>query len=190
MGIENPFGKHMAENSHVHAGSMFGPNDILSAPPASIHQNTEWLAIESGIKSLRKKYEKNSPAEELRIKSTGYVHEKGTLQGTLKASRYKIYFGGKKVFDHVAYGDRNNIDKKETLALQNQVKGLTPKSGKSELHGTTKGIRGAPATQDEARDGQNSMKSNYHKQFTDLTTSAGKRLTGDTAFAFAEKRYK
>lgn len=183
-GIQNPFGAHFAENSHIHAGSLFGTNDVLSAPPASIHQNTEWLAIESGIKHLQ-----GSMPDRVRIKSTGYVHDDGPQQGTLKASRYKIYIDDKKVFDHVSMGARGNIDKDEYTALEGRVKGLTGTSPAANLHNhAPKGIHGTAPTKDDARDGQRRGRSQSHPQFTDLSHMEGstKRvLTGQAAMDYA-----
>lgn len=187
-GITNPFGSHLAENSHVHAGSLFGPNDILSAPPASIHQNTEWLAIESGIKHLQKK--SSTLGGELRIKSTGYVHAAGPLDGTLKSARYKIYIDSAKVFDHVSFGGRGNIDKDESAALLTRVKALNSFSPAVSLHGTSaKGVHGTAPSIDDARRGQRSGKSISHPQFTDLTAK-GVRYVGQAAFDFAKPHYK
>ncbi len=119
------FAGHLAENSHILAGSLYGPNDELNAPPASVHQNTEWLAVETGIKHLASK---EGVSDKLRIKATGYVHAEGEFQGVLKAARYKIYIAGKLVFDHVTLGDRDAIDKNEASGLFRRVAELSEES--------------------------------------------------------------
>ncbi len=180
-GFTNPFAKHGAENSHLIAGSLYGPNDVLSAPPASIHQNTEWLAIEEGIKQLMK-------TSEVRLKATGYVHESGTEQGRLKAARYKIYVHDgtqfNKAFDHVSDGARGNIGKSDVKDLRQQVAGL----------GTTplpvwpgNGISGNAPSLSDAKSGHES--SIQSKLFTDLKTSVAQVHQGQAALDFANKRY-
>ena len=119
--LQHSGGKHGAENSHLVAATMWGPNDALSAPAASVHQNTEWLAIEDGIKHLS---DLRSHSGKLRFKATGYVHESGEFKGTMKAARMKVYIDGKKVFDHLADGRRGNIDKLEAETLRDRVKAL------------------------------------------------------------------
>lgn len=114
--------KWYAENSHLIAGSLYGSCDSLNAPPASVHQNTEWESIEEGIKILIKEGKK--PV----IKVTGYLHESGEDKGCLKCARYKIYIDGKKVFDHVADGKRGDIDKQEVSNLTRSVRELTKDS--------------------------------------------------------------
>jgi hypothetical protein len=187
--MQNPFGQHFAENSHLHAGSLFGPNDVLSAPPASIHQNTEWLAIEGGIKHLQE----TNPGN-VRIKSTGYVHDKGELRGTLKAARYKVYVDGNKVFDHVTTGARGNIDKDEYHQLKGRVKALTGTSPQVSLNGTVpKGTHGTAPTLQEARQGQRDGFSKTHPQFTDLQHGRGtseKTLSGVSAMNYATRKTK
>lgn len=183
-GFANPFGDHAAENSHALAGSLYGPNDALSAPPASIHQNTEWLAAEEGIKKLHKDF-----GSSLRLKLTAYVHDKGRLSGMLKAARYKIMIRGKKVFDHVAMGNRGNIDKNEARALRAKVAGLTAASPAVSLHGTApRGVVGAAPSLADAKHGHYASESS--RLFTDLKTPAGRSLTGTAALAYAQKKHK
>jgi len=150
------FKAHAAENSHLVAGSNYGPNDILSAPAASVHQNTEMLAIENAVKDLIKKGV--NPI----IKVTGYVHSEGNLKGTLKASRYKIYIGGKKKFDHLLDGSRSNIDLTEATYLENSVKGLTASSQDTNLHNKSKELSGNAVTVNKHGT------STTNKMFTDL----------------------
>lgn len=151
-----------AEISHAIAASNYAPNDELSAHPASAHQNTEWLAIETGVKQLIAK------GTDFRVKVTHYVHDgvEGT-KGTLKAARYKIYISGKKVFDHLALGDRGNIDSAESNYLTNKVANLDNNSiAATKFFGSVKGIKGyAPSAQDIAANRSDSSKS---PMFTDL----------------------
>jgi hypothetical protein len=190
-GFQNPFGTHFAENSHLQAGSLFGTNDTLSAPPASIHQNTEALAIETGIKSLRKRGNA-ALGGELRMKVTGYVHESGPSEGMLKAARHKVYIGGRKVLDHASFGERGNIDKDEARHLDKRVRGLTFKSPGARLFAASvpHGAPGAAPSEADARAGQRSRQSHLHPQFTDLRTSKGATLTGVKARDFASGHYK
>lgn len=163
------FASHLAELSHTLAGSLHGSNDHLNAFAASVHQNTEWLAIESAVKNLNKA----NPNGDVRIKLTAYVYEDGQLRGALKAARFKIYIGGNKVFDHLAIGTRDAIDKDEVGLLSSQVKGLASqaplpmKKGLSPL---------APPDLNNLRQGtQSSIRSNA---FTNIQTFAGKIHTG------------
>lgn len=190
-GITNPFGmSHLAENSHVHAGSFYGVNDVLSAPPASIHQNTEWLAIESGIKNLKRKADNDPGFGDVRMKSTGYVFDSGIYKGMLKAARYKVYINGRKVLDHVSDGMRGNIDKDESRGLQNKVSSLSKLSPMANLHGSpVKGVTGTPPTLLDAIQGQRSGTSYKHPQFTDLQVGHNTRLTGATALSHMKSLY-
>jgi RHS repeat-associated protein len=139
--------KSAAEISHAIAGSLYGPNDMLSAHSASAHQNTEFLAIETGVKILSKKYGKD-----LRIKVTNYVNLKG-IPGSLKAARYKIYIKKLKMFDHITLGSRGNIDKDEACKLFKKVSSLDPDS-KTQISG--KGIFGNAPTLPEMQASQGS----------------------------------
>ncbi|UAA38766.1 hypothetical protein KIH87_19240 [Paraneptunicella aestuarii] len=170
--LDNSQSRWGAELSHLVAGSLHGPNDELSAQAASVHQNTEFLAIESGLKSLREKH-----GDQVRFKATGYVHDSGEHAGTLKAARFKIYIGGRKVFDHLTEGHRGNIDKDEATALRSHVSNLTaqhaerrPQHSKhagSQVPGpTAKGVHGnAPSRQDVA----DHIPSVRNPMFTDVT---------------------
>lgn len=170
--LDNSQSRWGAELSHLVAGSLHGPNDELSAQAASVHQNTEFLAIESGLKSLREKH-----GDQVRFKATGYVHDGGEHAGTLKAARFKIYIGGRKVFDHLTDGHRGNIDKDEATALRGHVSNLTAQSAESRpLHSkhagsqvpgpTAKGVHGnVPSRQEVA----NHVPSVRNPMFTDVT---------------------
>jgi hypothetical protein len=182
--IQNPFGKsHLAENSHLLAASLSGSDDPLNVAAASIHQNTEWLAIESSIKHLKKQINDDS----LRIKLTAYVWEDGEFKGTLKAARYKIYIDSKKVFDHVSMGARGNIDKDETRQLEENVKQLSKRSSAikpafSDNNRPTKGLAtsAAPIINKPPRN------STLDPQFTDL--KANRTLKGNAAMEYSVRR--
>lgn len=190
-GIFNPFGmSHLAENSHLHAGSFLGVNDTLSAPPASIHQNTEWLAIETGIKGLKRKADHDPTFGDLRIKSTGYVFDSGPNKGWLKAARYKVYINERKVFDHVTDGSRGNIDKNESRGLQQHVAALHKLSPMVSLHGKVpNSVFGTPPTEYQAIQGQRSANSETHPQFTDLEYD-DQRHVGKKARTMADALYE
>lgn len=157
-----------AENSHLLAGSLFGPNDHLSAPPASVHQNTEWLVIEEKVKQLAK-----NTTWDVRIKLTGVMHP--TLKGQLLYSRFKIYILGKKVFDHIALGDRGDIDESEAKALGDRVARLSTKSPVAPSpwspNKTAYGVAGTPPTRNMMQGGHlNSLNS---PAFTDVRDRNG-----------------
>jgi hypothetical protein len=184
--LDNSSSRWGAENSHLVAGSLWAPNDALSAPAASVHQNTEWLAIEEGIKKLSGRSDLGG---DLRFKATGYVHESGDHKGTLKAARFKIYVGGKKVFDHLTDGQRGNIDKREAKALKSQVselRGTAPAvDPEHSKHfggkGTAKGVVGKPPTLDQVKGTGSRLPSESSPMFTDVRSSKGATLTGSQA---------
>lgn len=155
-----------AENSHMARKAMHGPDDVLNAPPASVHQNTEMLGIETGVEHLEKQW-----GDRLRVKITGYIHDEkqGTLAGTLKAFRYKIHLQDdqgewNKVFDHIGSGLRGNIDQNEARGWRDQVKALTPdskplRSLKQAPSGgflPGKGVQGAAPSESAIRKGSSS----------------------------------
>ncbi|THF49172.1 hypothetical protein E6C50_13095 [Flavobacterium supellecticarium] len=102
--------RRKSEISHALAGSLHGPNDVLSAHPASAHQNTEALAIETGLKN-------NPNRSQLSLKVTHYVGS----DGTLAFARHKIYHNTNKVFDHISDGKRGDIDRNEYTDLERKV---------------------------------------------------------------------
>ena len=116
-----------AENSHLWATSLGGPNDRTNAPPASIHQNTEFLAIEQGLKVLTEQH-----GDRIRSKVTGYIDP---TTGELNSARYKIYHqedgNWVKKFDHLTDGRRSNIDLEEARGLRDAVQNVVniPKIG-------------------------------------------------------------
>jgi RHS repeat-associated protein len=172
-GLQNGSAQWWAEISHLLAGSLYGPNDPVSAIPASVHQNTEWLAIEEGVKDLAKNWD-------VRIKLTGVMDNDPGRKGQLLYSRYKIYIGKKKVFDHITLGGRGNIDKSEGSALKTQVKLLSPASpdAPSPWRGSTaaKGIVGKAPGQLMMKNGHfNSLNS---PAFTDVQDRTGTLFAG------------
>ena len=175
------------ENSHLIAAINWGPNDELSAPPASAHQNTEWLAIETGVKALIK-----SGMTDMRIKVTGYVYDSSNPDkaGMLKASRYKIYLNGKKVFDHFSDGERTNIDRTEANRLTDHIKELTHASPSTELHRwffSSKGLSDMPPpSQGDIEKGQKS--SAKSPMFTDVEDNK-KIYTGQAALDHVKSTY-
>lgn len=171
---------HGAEISHAIAGSNYGPNDELSAHPASVHQNTEWLAIETGVKDLI-----NGGVVPI-VKVTQYVHD-GTdgLSGTLKAARYKIYIGKNKVFDHVALGNRGNIDSGESNVLYSEVSSLSS-SSTSLSTSSTKGLHGTPPSLSSIR--SNRTDSSKSPMFTDISYNSTV-LTGGKALKYMQGLY-
>lgn len=173
--------KHKAEISHAIAGSMYGHNDILSAHPASVHQNTEMLAIEQGVKSLVNKGFKP------KIKVTNYVHDSfSSLMGILKSSRYKIYDDkGNKVFDHVMLGDRGDIDKKEFDELKTKVKGLH--GGTNKILGG-KGLSGNSPALTDIIYSRNFSNSTGNPMFTNIKYGTS-RYTGINAWQEMKKLY-
>lgn len=187
-----------AENSHLVAGSLWGPNDELSAPPASVHQNTEWLAMEEGLKHLSGR---DDLGGELRFKVTGYVHEQGAHKGTLQAARMKIYIGGKKVFDRISDGARGNIDSDESKALKAQVSGLRGSSAAvnpahSRHHGSffpsPKGVWGSTPSLAEVKGASSKRLSSVQSpMFTGIRKSTSdKRLVGAAAAKHQRSLYK
>lgn len=182
--------QHRAEISHAFAGSFYAPNDDVSGHPASVHQNTEWLAIETGVKGLI------SNGVYPTVKVPHYVHDKTDpkLSGTLKAARFKIYLGGQKVFDHVAVGNRGNIDPDEANDLYNKVLSLghLPQPSPFSLGAKLpKGIHG-PAP-DLITIQQNRTNSASNPMFTDIShgslAAGAKREHGIFAHYFMEKLY-
>lgn len=132
--LSNGRGVWFAENSHLVAATLFGPSDQPSAPYAGHPQNSEWLMIEEGLKDLAETHGSSA----IRFKVTGYLFNSGEWMGTLKASRYKIYINGNKVFDHLASGLRGNIDTDEGPKLREHVINLHAKSPVKNLHGIQK----------------------------------------------------
>ncbi|WP_338847051.1 hypothetical protein V8J88_25210 [Massilia sp. W12] len=129
------WGSEIAHSRAQHAGGL---SDPLGAQPASVHSNIEDMAREEGQKRLKELHGDN-----VRIKSTIYVHESGDLAGTVKAARHKIYFKNasgdwEKKFDHLQDGARGNINKSEAEALKKHVSGL---SLSSPTIGSRKGIQ-------------------------------------------------
>ncbi len=193
--LDNGSSSWGAENSHLVAGSLWGPNDALSAPAASVHQNTEWLAIEEGIKALSKRSDLGG---ELRFKTTGYVHESGEHKGTLKAARFKIYVGDKKVFDHLTDGQRGNIDAEEAKALKSHVEGLSSTSSAvNPAHskhfgdtGPAKGVVGSAPTLSEVKGTGSRLPSESSPMFTDVRRSDNTTLTGGEAITHANSLHK
>jgi hypothetical protein len=118
------------------------------------------------------------------------VHTKGESKGWLKAARYKIYINGNKVFDHVAMGDRGNIDKDESFALRDHVSALTAKSPQDTTYNMSP--RGLSTTEDapslpDMKSGQNS--SIDSPMFTDAVEKS-KTLPKQKAFDRATELVK
>jgi insecticidal toxin complex protein TccC len=168
---------HYAENSHLIAGSLYGCNDELSAPSASVHQNTEWLAIEEGIKQIKD--------TKVRLKATGYV--KGNI---MMFARYKIFIGDKKVFDHLSYGLRGNIDKDEARTLRIKVTNLTSKSPAVSLGtGVSKGIY-RNAISKKTMEKSQAGKSGNHAAFTSYTVYGNSGPRVSTGMAATKQHQK
>lgn len=87
IGAKNSKGYHGAEIAHLRAQHAGGLTDPLGAQSASWHSNVEDMAREEGQAYLAKQFGDN-----VRIKSTAYIHQSGDLAGTVKAARHKIYF--------------------------------------------------------------------------------------------------
>lgn len=176
------FATWLAENSHMLAGSLYGPNDIINAPPATIHQNTEWLAIESGVKKLEKQF-----PNRVLTKISGDVHGAGALAGSLHSGRFKIYLDGHKVFDHEASGTRSYITVKEADDLHNTVKGLSSLSPHLPVKKGLSTLLSPPTEQDMSKGHLSSINS---PAFTGLLPAGyTKLLIGKTAFNFMKKIY-
>jgi RHS repeat-associated protein len=179
---EPEFANWLAENSHILAGSLYGPNDILNAPPASVHQNTAWLAIESGIKKLDAKF----PGR-IRIKASGIVPLSGGLAGTLESGRYKVYLGDKKVFDHTVSGTLEYITVDEAEALHQSVVNI---SDATPALPSKKGLSTSKSAPTEEEMSTGHLSSYRSPAFTGLQIIGGSKLTGTSAFKFLNKIYK
>lgn len=173
-----------AEISHALAGSNYGPNDTVSAHPASAQQNTEWLAIEKGLKKLVNA-NKNS---DIRSKITNYVDPK---TGFLKSARYKIYIDGEKKFDHISMGNRGDIGLSEANFIMESVEKLQSKLdfrgvNFKKIGGVSKAPR--PTFNDIVAGRQDSSQSPL---FTDIRLpGSNKRLTRQDALDYMKKIYE
>lgn len=122
-------GSHGSEIAHIRAQHAGGMTDALGAQPASWHSNVEDMAREESQAKLAKKY-----GDDVRMKSTVYLHKEGLFSGTVKASRHKIFLRDQttkewhKKFDHLQQGHRGNINKDEVKQLSERVSGLTSAS--------------------------------------------------------------
>lgn len=171
IGAPHTDGTHGAEIAHIRAQHAGGMTDELGAQPASWHYNVEDMAREEGQRALAERFGDN-----VRMKSTVYVHHSGDLAGTVKARRHKIYFrqsdgSWTKKFDHLQDGVRGNINKSEARALREQIKGLTADSPDVSLHGKMKkGIdpRSDISAQKSFRPTSNDSTTSPY--FTDVTT--------------------
>lgn len=169
QGLSNGKTVWYVENSHLVAASLYGPNDILSAPPASVHQNTEWLAIEEGLKKLVK----NNPALDVRFKVTGYYDTALRANPVLYMARFKIYVNKQLVFNHYSNGARNNIDENESEDLKQKVVNL---HNAAPLPGTHKGVSATLDPPAEAAMQAGHLSSVGHPAHTDLMDVDGKTV--------------
>jgi hypothetical protein len=131
----NSSGSHGSEIAHARPQSEGGMTDELGAQPASWHFNVGDMAREEGQVELA-----NKLGDNVRMKSTVYMHSEGPKVGTIKARRHKIYIRkdpsspwGKK-FDHLQDGHRGDIDKSEVKTLKTRIENLKADSPDVSLH--------------------------------------------------------
>ena len=90
--------------------------------PAVRSHHLAWHAIVRGLEAVLQ----DAPdlAGHLRAKITAYVYDTtapASLQGTLKAARYKVYVNDRKCFDYVSLAT-DDLDEADALALRRKVK--------------------------------------------------------------------
>jgi insecticidal toxin complex protein TccC len=189
--LKNRYGYHYAEISHLVAATLTGSSDAVGAITASSAQNTEWLAIENGIKALSKSLKSK---EDLRFKVTGYVFEVEKDVFVLKASRFKIYINGKKMFDHLSDGLRSNIDLDEANNVQKSIENLPtantlvtnfPQNYKHK----NKGMTGKPPASSLVMKNNKHLKGATNRNFTEIEVKPTKRLKGEEAQKYAEELF-
>ena len=117
----NKYNPVRAENSHALGHGDYGTDHMISAPPASQHQNTEQLAIEDGMREAAKALGQ----DKVRMKITDILDPK---TGWLKVRRFKLLRKNPAdgeyvvVFDHLMDGERKGITFGTASALKAQVK--------------------------------------------------------------------
>lgn len=117
-----------AENSHALGHGDFGVDHLLSAPPASKHQNTEQLGVEVAMRLAAQ----DLPPDSIRLKVTDAIDPQ---TGALAVRRMKIMRridnskgwdapGNVKIaVDHLMDGERKGITKEKVLELSGEVYG-------------------------------------------------------------------
>ncbi|MHC5852958.1 eCIS core domain-containing protein [Nostoc sp.] len=102
--------KWFIEISHMMGAGTGGSTRITNAWPASVHQNTEQLAIEEVIR-------KSDFSDKLLVRFTNYINPK---TGQAEFMRIKIANKNteRTIFDHIMDATRGNIDETEVRLLQ------------------------------------------------------------------------
>ncbi|MFZ6687623.1 hypothetical protein ACO0K0_07740 [Undibacterium sp. SXout11W] len=181
IGAKHLKGTHGSEIAHARPQHAGGLTDPLGAQPASVHSNIEDMAREQGQAKLYRKY-----GENVRMKTTIYVHDGGEFQGAVKASMHKYYLLSsngvwEKKGEHLQDGLRGNINKSEAENIERKISSLSP------LSPTIQGSKGLNLLSDikdqiNYRPNKKSLTQNS-PYFTDVAVGSGlgQRQVGNNA---------
>ena len=168
------------EISHMVGAGTGGSTRITNAWPASVHQNTEQLAIEEVIR-------KKDFIGKLSVKFTDYINPE---TGQAEFMRIKIANKDtrKKIFDHIMDATRGNIDQTEVQLLQETLNEKIKASIKlSSNNNTASGSGDAITLPTESE--MKSSNSNNDIMFTDVRTSKGEQKKGTEGLKYLKGKY-
>ncbi|KST62191.1 hypothetical protein BC008_37745 [Mastigocoleus testarum BC008] len=175
--------KWYLEISHMMGAGTGGHTRITNAWPASLHQNTEQLAIEEVFR-------KSNFRDDLLLKFTNYINPK---TGQADFMRIKILnkHNQDKIFDHIMDATRGDIDKNEVRLLQKtlneKITASINQSSSSNPPSTNQTPPPSPPDQQAIESSQNNA--NNDKIFTDVRTKLGEAEQGTMGLAYLEANY-